>query len=36
MGLPIVEGDPTQIRQIIMNLVLNGAEATEGKPAPSA
>jgi signal transduction histidine kinase/CheY-like chemotaxis protein len=32
MGLPIVEGDLTQIRQIIMNLVLNGAEATEGKP----
>ncbi len=31
MGLPIVEGDLTQIRQIIMNLVLNGAEATEGK-----
>jgi PAS domain S-box-containing protein len=30
-GLPIVEGDLTQIRQIIMNLVLNGAEATEGK-----
>ena len=31
MGLPIVEGDLTQIRQIIMNLVLNGAEATEGR-----
>jgi PAS domain S-box-containing protein len=30
-GLPIVEGDLTQIRQIIMNLVLNGAEATDGK-----
>jgi PAS domain S-box-containing protein len=30
-GLPIVEGDLTQIRQIIMNLVLNGAEATEGR-----
>jgi PAS domain S-box-containing protein len=30
-GLPIVEGDLTQIRQIIMNLVLNGAEAAEGK-----
>ena len=26
-----VEGDLTQIRQIVMNLVLNGAEATEGK-----
>jgi PAS domain S-box-containing protein len=31
MGLPIVEGDLTQIRQIIMNLVLNGAEATEDR-----
>jgi PAS domain S-box-containing protein len=30
-GLPIVEGDLTQIRQIIMNLVLNGAEAIEGR-----
>jgi len=26
-GLPKVEGDPAQLRQIVMNLVLNGAEA---------
>jgi len=26
-GLPPVEGDPAQLRQIVMNLVLNGAEA---------
>ena len=26
-GLPLVEGDPAQLRQIVMNLVLNGAEA---------
>ncbi len=25
--IPLVEGDPTQIRQVIMNLVINGAEA---------
>jgi PAS domain S-box-containing protein len=25
--LPLVEGDPTQIRQVIMNLVINAAEA---------
>ena len=28
-GLPPTEGDPTQINQIIMNLVLNAAEAME-------
>jgi hypothetical protein len=26
-GLPAVEGDPTQVRQVVMNLVLNAAEA---------
>ena len=31
-GLPAVEGDPTQLRQVIMNLLTNAAEAmgTEG------
>jgi PAS domain S-box-containing protein len=26
-GLPCMEGDPSQIRQIVMNLIINGAEA---------
>lgn len=26
-GLPAIEGDPTQLRQVLMNLVLNGAES---------
>ncbi|NLI79656.1 MAG: PAS domain S-box protein [Candidatus Riflebacteria bacterium] len=26
-GLPLFEGDPTQIRQVVMNLILNGSEA---------
>ncbi len=26
-GLPLFEGDPTQIRQVVMNLLLNGSEA---------
>lgn len=26
-GLPILEGDPTQLRQVLMNLVFNAAEA---------
>jgi PAS domain S-box-containing protein len=30
--LPAVEGDLTQIRQIIMNLVLNASEAIEDRP----
>ncbi|HEY8548363.1 MAG TPA: MASE1 domain-containing protein [Vicinamibacterales bacterium] len=30
--LPLVEGDLTQIRQIIMNLVLNASEAIEDRP----
>jgi PAS domain S-box-containing protein len=30
--LPPVEGDQTQIRQIIMNLVLNASEAIEDRP----
>ncbi len=29
--LPAIEGDPTQIRQIVMNLVINAAEALEDK-----
>ncbi len=27
-----IEGDPTQLQQVIMNLVLNASEALEGKP----
>ena len=26
-GLPCMEGDPSQIRQVVMNLIINGAEA---------
>ncbi len=26
-GLPTIEGDPTQVRQVVMNLVINAAEA---------
>ncbi|MFI5335689.1 MAG: transporter substrate-binding domain-containing protein [Opitutales bacterium] len=29
-GLPVIEGDPPQMRQLVMNLVLNAAEAIEG------
>src|SRR5438046_3082845 len=29
-GLPAIEGDPTQIRQVIMNLVINASEAIGG------
>ncbi len=32
-GLPAVEADPGQIEQLVMNLIINGAEAIgEGKP----
>lgn len=30
-GLPTIEGDATQIRQVIMNLIINASEAMEGK-----
>jgi PAS domain S-box-containing protein len=31
--LPFIEGDPGQVQQIVMNLVINGAEAVaEGRP----
>ncbi|MFH1843306.1 MAG: PAS domain S-box protein [bacterium] len=26
-GLPAIEGDPTQLRQVVMNLIVNGSEA---------
>ncbi len=28
-GLPVLEGDPSQVRQIIMNLVINASDAIE-------
>jgi signal transduction histidine kinase len=31
-ALPRIEADASQIRQIIMNLVINASEAVEGKP----
>jgi two-component system, chemotaxis family, CheB/CheR fusion protein len=32
-GIPAIEGDPGQIQQLVMNLIINGAEAIgEGKP----
>ncbi len=31
-GLPLIEADPGQIQQVIMNLVINAGEALDGKP----
>ncbi len=31
-GLPLVEGDATQIRQIVMNLIVNASEALNEEP----
>ncbi|MDY0003887.1 MAG: response regulator [Polyangia bacterium] len=31
-GLPLVQGDCTQLRQLVMNMVVNGAEALGGGP----
>jgi PAS domain S-box-containing protein len=31
-GLPKIEADPSQVRQVIMNLVMNASEALEHKP----
>lgn len=30
--LPLIQGDPAQLRQIIHNLIRNAQDATEGKP----
>ncbi|MBK8987054.1 MAG: PAS domain S-box protein [Chloroflexi bacterium] len=30
--LPLIEADPGQIQQVVMNLILNAAEAMEGRP----
>jgi PAS domain S-box-containing protein len=34
-GLPAVSGDPVEIEQVVMNLVLNGLEAMDQTPEPS-
>jgi PAS domain S-box-containing protein len=31
-GLPLIEGDPSQLWQVAMNLLLNASEALDGKP----
>jgi two-component system NtrC family sensor kinase len=33
-GLPMVPCDQSQIQQVVLNLMLNAAEAAHGKPAP--
>jgi nitrogen fixation/metabolism regulation signal transduction histidine kinase len=33
-GLPNIEGDPTQLRQVIHNLVVNSQDALAGRPDP--
>jgi nitrogen fixation/metabolism regulation signal transduction histidine kinase len=33
-GLPTIEGDPTQLRQVIHNLVVNSQDALVGRPDP--
>ncbi|HEY5649333.1 MAG TPA: response regulator, partial [Nitrospiria bacterium] len=32
VDLPAIEADPTQIRQVLMNLIMNASDALEGKP----
>lgn len=31
-GLPAIDGDPAQLRQLLLNLVVNSSEAMEGAP----
>ncbi|MBP0496400.1 sensor histidine kinase [Pararoseomonas indoligenes] len=33
-GLPLVVADPVQIQQVMVNLMLNGAQSMAGKPGP--
>jgi nitrogen fixation/metabolism regulation signal transduction histidine kinase len=33
-GLPLIEGDATQLRQVIHNLVVNSQDALVGRPGP--
>jgi nitrogen fixation/metabolism regulation signal transduction histidine kinase len=33
-GLPLIEGDATQLRQVIHNLVVNAQDALVGRPGP--
>jgi PAS domain S-box-containing protein len=33
-GLPLIEGDPTQLRQVIHNLIVNAQDALVGRPEP--
>lgn len=31
-SLPLIQTDPTQMRQVLLKLMINAAEATEGLP----
>jgi nitrogen fixation/metabolism regulation signal transduction histidine kinase len=33
-GLPLIDGDPTQLRQVIHNLIVNAQDALVGRPEP--
>jgi signal transduction histidine kinase/ActR/RegA family two-component response regulator len=35
-GLPAVQGDETQLRQVVMNLITNASDALEGEPGTIA